>query len=91
MQPGTITLCGEVGFDFLTILAGQARAYAGAPQDVEVHWSEAQWVHFACLQFLIALKRTLEQSGKHLVVSEPSRRVAQLLRDFNMTTLVGAG
>ena len=89
MQPGSIALNGEVGFDRLTPLLEQARALGEHPQDVQVNWAEAQWIHFACLQLLLALERTLEQSGHHITFSEPSSRVAQSLREFNMASLFG--
>ena len=89
LQPGVITLEGEIGYGSLANLLEQARSFAEQPVDVEVHWTEAKWVHFACLQLFVSLKRTLEQSGKHLTFDEPSAEVAQAIRVFNLTPALG--
>lgn len=82
----SLKLTGELGFDHLMDLVHQAQHIANQPKDTEVDWSGARWMHFACLQVLLSLKKSLANAGKRIHFTEPSPEYREALTMFGMAT-----
>lgn len=65
-------LQGELRFEQLTDLLTAAQQIEAQPKPTTIDWSNLQSLHYACLQVLIALGKSLEASGLRITFKEPS-------------------
>jgi ABC-type transporter Mla MlaB component len=76
-----LTLNGVLGFDQLPLLLQAAQQIEAAGKPLILEWHALQSLHYACLQVLIALGKSLAIQGITAQAKEPSPELyAQLQR-----------
>ncbi|MEI6512306.1 MAG: STAS domain-containing protein [bacterium] len=85
----TLTLTGDVNFDEMMPLLSETQNLLNSPLNTKVDWSQVEWIHFACLQVFISLKKSLNTVGKSLTFSQPSPKFAQALHENGVDQLLG--
>ncbi|MCS7272718.1 MAG: STAS domain-containing protein [Fimbriimonadales bacterium] len=79
-----LTLSGEIGYSETAQLWEAIQHIAQHPKDTTLEWSNLNRIHFAGVQMLIALRKTLEDHGCTLQCLEPSPDLYQQLRTFGV-------
>jgi hypothetical protein len=59
----SLKLEGDLSFDDLGPLYDEAQKIAERPADTVVHWKGTAWAHFACVQLLLSLRKTVTGAG----------------------------
>lgn len=84
-----LTLSGELGFDQLPTLLQVAQQIEAENKPVTLDWSNLQSLHYACLQVLIALGKSVEARGNSIQFKEPSPELHTLLHRYGIWTTLG--
>ncbi|MCS7066446.1 MAG: STAS domain-containing protein [Fimbriimonadales bacterium] len=79
-----LRLQGELRFEQLPELLTAAQQIEAQPKPTTVEWSNLQGIHYACLQVLIALGKSLEASGHSIAFKEPSPDVYDRLNRYGI-------
>ncbi|MFN7015787.1 MAG: STAS domain-containing protein [Fimbriimonadales bacterium] len=79
-----LVLKGELGFEQLTALLEAAQHIEAQPAPTTIEWSNLENLHYACLQTLIALSRSLEASGHRIAFKEPSPNLYDRLNRYGV-------
>lgn len=74
-----LTLTGEIGFEETRTLWDAVQQIAQQPRETCVDWSNLNRLHYAGVQTLFALRKTLEEQGYKLQFSEPNPNLYQQL------------
>lgn len=67
-----LTLGGALSYEQLPTLLEAAQQIESQPKPTTIEWSNLQGLHYACLQVLMALSKSLEASGQRIAFKEPS-------------------
>ncbi|MFQ3610558.1 MAG: STAS domain-containing protein [Fimbriimonadales bacterium] len=79
-----LTLTGEVNFAEVNTLWECAQQIAQDPKPTQVDWANLNSLHFAGIQVLFALQKTLEEQGIRLTFGEPNPAFYQILHQFGV-------
>ncbi len=79
-----LTLSEELGFEQLQPLLQAAQQIEAAGKPLTLEWQTLQHLHYACLQVLIALGRSLAQQGIPIQAKEPSPELYALLQRYGL-------
>ncbi|MDW8106768.1 MAG: STAS domain-containing protein [Armatimonadota bacterium] len=79
-----LTLSGELGYPETAQLWEAVQHIAQQPKNTTVEWSNLNCIHFAGVQMLFALRKTLEEHDCALQFSEPSPNLYQQLHTFGV-------
>ncbi|GBC93934.1 hypothetical protein HRbin15_02436 [bacterium HR15] len=79
-----LTLKGELGFDQLQPLLQAAQQIEAAGKSVTLDWNQLQSLHYACLQVLIALGKSVEANGGRIAFNEPSPDLYDRLKRYGV-------
>ncbi len=79
-----LVLEGKLGFDQLPALLEAAQQIEAQPKPTTVEWGSLQSLHYACLQTLIALGKSLEASGQPIAFKEPSPDLYDCLNRYGI-------
>lgn len=79
-----LSLSGELGYPETAQLWEAVQQIAQQPRNTTIEWSNLNRIHFAGVQMLFALRKTLEERGCALQFSEPSPTLYQQLHTFGV-------
>ncbi|MCX7925493.1 MAG: STAS domain-containing protein [Fimbriimonadales bacterium] len=79
-----LTLSGEIGFAETNALWDAVQQIAQQPKETQIDWSNLSRLHYAGVQTLFALRKTLEEQGCKLQFSEPNPSLYQQLHTFGV-------
>lgn len=78
------TLSGEIGFAEVGALYEAAQRIAQAPKPTQVDWSDLTAIHYAGVQVLFALRKSLEERGQKVQFTEPNPQLYQQLHTYGV-------
>ncbi|MCS6924243.1 MAG: STAS domain-containing protein [Fimbriimonadales bacterium] len=79
-----LTLEGEIGYPETAQLWDAAQQIMQHPKPTQLDWSRLSRIHYAGVQVLFALRKTLEERGYQLQISEPDPILYQQLHTFGV-------
>ncbi|MFN4033018.1 MAG: lipid asymmetry maintenance protein MlaB [Fimbriimonadales bacterium] len=79
-----LTLTGEIGFAEMNALWDAVQQVAQQPKTTEIDWSNLSHIHYAGVQMLFALRKSLEEQGYKLQLGEPNPNLYQHLHTFGV-------
>lgn len=74
-----LTLSGEIGFAETNELWDTVQQIAQQPKETQIDWSNLSRIHYAGVQTLFALRKSLEEQGCKLQFGEPNPNLYQQL------------
>lgn len=77
-----LTLSGEMGFTEMNELWDAVQQIAQQPKETQVEWSNLSRIHYAGVQMLFALRKSLEEQNCKLQFSEPNPALYAQLHTF---------
>jgi anti-anti-sigma regulatory factor len=78
------TLNGEIGFAEAATLYETAQQIAQNPKETQIDWSNLTAIHYAGVQVLFALRKSLEEQGYKVQFTEPNPQLYQHLHTFGV-------
>ncbi len=79
-----LTLSGDIDFAGVNTLWDCAQQIAQDPKPTQVDWTNLNTLHFAGVQVLFALQKSLEERGVRLTFGEPNPALYQRLHQFGV-------
>ncbi len=79
-----LTLTGEIDFAQVNTLWECAQQIAQNPKSTLVDWTNLNTLHFAGIQILFSLQKSLEERGLSLRFTEPNPSLYQTLHQFGV-------
>ncbi|MFN7161616.1 MAG: lipid asymmetry maintenance protein MlaB [Fimbriimonadales bacterium] len=79
-----LTLTGEIGFAETNALWDAVQQIAQTPKATDIDWSNLSRIHYAGVQMLFALRKSLEEQGCKLQLGEPNPNLYQQLHAFGV-------
>jgi len=78
------TLSGEIGFAETAALYETAQQILQNPKETQIDWSNLTAIHYAAVQVLFALRKSLENQGYKVQFTEPNPQLYQHLHTFGV-------
>lgn len=79
-----LTLSGYIGYEQTAELFQLAQQIAENPKPTTVEWENAEGIHYAGIQVLLSLGKSLESSGATLRFKDPAPQLYEQLRTFGI-------
>lgn len=79
-----LTLSGEIGFAETNELWDAVQQIAQQPKETQIEWSNLSHIHYAGVQTLFALRKSLEEQGYKVQFSEPNPALYAQLHTFGV-------
>lgn len=79
-----LILSGEIGFAETNALWDAVQQIAQQPKETCIDWSNLSRLHYAGVQTLFALRKSLEEQGCKLQFNEPNPVLYQQLHTFGV-------
>lgn len=78
------TLTGEIGFTEAMTLYETAQQITQNPKETQIDWSNLTSLHYAGIQALFAMRKSLEEHGYKVQFTEPNPTLYQQLHTFGV-------
>jgi ABC-type transporter Mla MlaB component len=79
-----LTLSGEIGFAETNELWDAVQQIVQQPKETQIEWSNLSRIHYAGVQTLFALRKSLEEQGHKVQFSEPNPALYAQLHTFGV-------
>ncbi len=79
-----LTLAGHIDYDQTAELLQVAQQIAENPKPTTVEWENLERIHYAGIQVLLSLGKSLESAGMTLRFKDPDPQLYEQLRTFGI-------
>lgn len=79
-----LTLSGHIGYEQTAELLQLAQQIAENPKPTTVVWENIEGIHYAGIQVLLSLGKSLESAGTTLRFKDPAPELYEQLRTFGI-------
>ncbi len=85
-----LVLSGELGYDQLQPLLQTAQQMEAVGKPLTLDWRDLHTLHYACLQVLMALVKSMTEKGCPVQLSEPSPELHAILLRYGIWAGLGS-